>query len=965
MKADLPAMSSKRDNTDELTPSQTRKRRAIDIQTALELYEEAEFENVEKVEIPETRRPKLTQAESESSSALSETKTHSTIPEDRKKEVNSHSNATKDDPKTETCQTASHPSSPTNSDIGQTNISTTSAINDESTSVDNFLDETVDMEAASSYLSTIACTSGVPFQTKFPPLIPKATDAIQPAAQPSSATTASSSKAPNSAPPYKVTRVHHAKFASEFARLKSALENSLEMVVISYNTNGDVAKEFSSTRGSKDMPKGVLVPPTNLKEQIQMVAMRIDDQNEVFEMEIAPQTSNAFAMMAGGAQKTSSAAVVQPHLDLLVSIIHRTIVPPTHIVSVYNTQRLLRLIQMAQQRPQQTQPIPPKKSDSASNSSSNADNKRNTSGEPSSETKNSSIQFYPFQEPPFDPFVAGFVINPEMGVEMDAERTALSMRAYEYTTMIATFCPPLALSVLKSRPKNVLADDTYYTRDLVLALSTKLQEDELLDAFMFEMRIAVILARMETPGMRVDLNYLEEPRRAISAKLKELTSMASTILGHDILLSSHSQVADAIYPGLEAYLSSQKLSKKSALRPTDTKKHLSTRESALQELRKMMRKDGKESWKQYKIIEIVLEHRPIHKLLSFLEAVETSAEPSKDPRFRVVYPKWLQCNTGTGRITCSSPNMQTQPTIDEIRVLAQETEREDGSGASSHPSMLSSRIGSSLDSMVNAQNSKRAADQDSASNNSSVSSFEINIRSAYVSRPGYTLVGADYSQIEMRIVAQASNDEALVQYFSSGMDIHRQVAAKVFNLPLDQVTSQQREWCKRIVYGIIYGMGVQALSKSLDITSARGQEFYESFMGSFPKVRQWIAHARGHISGSLTTRTMLGRIRRFQPGTHSDAGKYLRQGVNTAIQGSAADIVKLAMVKIETEVYESEISANLLLQIHDELIYEVKDEHVETFKVILKRCMEGAAPHFDVPLTINIETGTSWGLMKP
>lgn len=890
----------------------------------LEQFDESELMEHEVYAAPEQKRAKLVEEDSAASHSLkklpdgtsksSSDPSSSDKPNEAEKSNSPNSN---NSPQKQAADAASNADEDMDGDDFNSNLNNASTMGD-----DSFLDVSVDVDSAANYLTRLTRKSGLNYKTILP--INNSLLQLTPAAQ---APTSTGTKGQTSSLPYKITRVHHSKSTTEFERFKTLLSNSSGMVIISYTTNGDAAKEFSSTRGSRDLPKAMMVPPMNLKEQIQLLAIRIDDQMEIFEMEIAPQTSNAFAMMAGGAQRTSAASFVQPHMDLLVSIIKRTAIPETHLLVIYNTQRLLRLIQ----------------------------------------STNKAVRFYAFEEAPFDPFVAGFVINPEMGVETDEERTALSMRSYEYEGMLRKFCGAAAAKILESRPKNVLADDTYHTRDIVLSVCQKLEEDELVDAVFFEMRVASLLAQMETFGMRIDLNYLSEPRKAINNKLKDLTQQACVLLGHDVLLSSPSQVATAVYGGLETYIAKMDKPKKSALRLTRSGKHPSTDEKALVELKKRMRADGMTNWKQYKIVEIVLEHRPIHKLLSFLEAVEQTAEPSKDPRFRVVYPRWLQCNTASGRVTCSSPNMQTQPTTDEIHVLANSNNEEDPEKMQAM--LRSSRMGSSIDTHAAQQAVASAASSaiqaSELTGSGAVSKFEINIRSAYVSRPGFTLVGADYSQIEMRILAQVSNDEELIRYFNSGIDIHRQVASRVFKCELEQVTSQQREWCKRIVYGIVYGMGVQALSKSLDITSARGREFYDSYMGSFPKVQYWIANTRSYVRSAFLVRTMLGRLRRFQPGGSADAGQYLRQGVNTAIQGSAADIVKLAMVAIDTEVFESKLTANLLLQIHDELIYEVKDEDVEKFKVIMQRCMEGATPGFDVPLTINIETGTSWGLMKP
>lgn len=919
--------------------SQKRRRHMSHIQAELELYDENELLQHDPLPEPDSKRPKLAEVDSSGlhSSLLPPTSSDtvvlsSNIPN------SSHSGpdgaSLKYPAHVESIGPENQHPSPSTSDATaflHTNVDLHLMAEDKS-----LVEPDVDPEKVSHYMERLITSSGHPFCTHL------SSKTFFPSSSSSSLDDSATSVASSSSgvggvgkddgvdsgvlPGYVVTRVHASKTASDFSRLLSSLENCQEMLVIGYRTNGDSAKEFSSTRGSKDLPLLVMVPAMNLKEQIQVVALRVDNAMEVFEMELAPQTSNAFALI-GGARKSGKHqqdTYNEKHFDLLVNIIKRKIISPTVQLVIYNTQRLLRLLQMF--RPK--------------------------------------FLFHSFEEPPLDPFVAGFVLDPEMGVDADSERSALSMRSYEFVPMMKAYCATHAM--IPTRTKNELASDTFLTRDLALSLWDKLEKKDLVDSFMFEMRITVILAKMEVPGMMVDLKMLQEPKRAIHTKLKELTLLASQVLGHDILLSSPSQVAEAIYTGLEDYIAGEK-SKNSALKRTSAGKHQSTKEAALLELKKRMKGDGMTNMRQYKLVEIVLEHRPIHKLLSFLDAVEITAEKSKDPRFRIVYPKWLQCNTGTGRITGASPNMQTQPTTDEIRLLAYDTATNEiggggGVGGSSHMILPTMRIGSSLETSASSSSSSPPPNDALLG---TIESFKINIRSAYVSRPGYTLVGADYSQIEMRILAQVSNDEQLIHLFKTGMDIHRQVASRVFKVPVEAVSSQQREWCKRIVYGIVYGMGVQALSKSLDISNTRGKEFYDTFMGSFPKVQEWIHTARVDVTQRHMVRTMLKRIREFEPGATTDAGKYKRQGVNTIIQGSAADIVKLAMVGIDTQVEEAEIGAKLLLQIHDELIYEVLDAHIGPFKVIMRRCMEGAAPHFQVPLTVNVETGQSWGLMKP
>ncbi|HXC52712.1 MAG TPA: DNA polymerase I [Candidatus Limnocylindrales bacterium] len=236
------------------------------------------------------------------------------------------------------------------------------------------------------------------------------------------------------------------------------------------------------------------------------------------------------------------------------------------------------------------------------------------------------------------------------------------------------------------------------------------------------------------------------------------------------------------------------------------------------------------------------------------------------------------------------------------------------------------------------------------------------IRSAFVAAPGAALVSADYNQIELRVLAHLSADENLIEAFRSGQDIHTATSADMFEVPLDEVSPSMRRAAKVVNYGIIYGMGPQRLSRELGISRVKAEEYIKRYFEKFPKVQrfytQMLQHARDH--GFVAT--LMGR-RRYLPDITSDHGgrRQLAERVatNTPIQGSAADIIKKAMVDLDTAIAEAGLASRLVLQIHDELLLEVPAGEIEEASSLVVRVMEGAAA-LRVPIVVDVGSGSSW-----
>jgi len=230
------------------------------------------------------------------------------------------------------------------------------------------------------------------------------------------------------------------------------------------------------------------------------------------------------------------------------------------------------------------------------------------------------------------------------------------------------------------------------------------------------------------------------------------------------------------------------------------------------------------------------------------------------------------------------------------------------------------------------------------------------------SAPGRVLVDGDYSQIELRLLAELSGDEAMKNAFIAGEDVHRRTASQVFGIPYDEVTPDLRSRAKAVNFGIVYGIGAFSLSKDLKISRKTAEEYIASYLATYPKVGQFLKDSISHARTHGYTVTMFGR-RRYIPEIN-ERNKNMqafgeRVAMNSPVQGSAADIIKIAMVNVATALKKSGLDANLILQVHDELIIDCSEECAAEVTEILRHEMEEATKT-DVPLSVEISTGYSW-----
>ena len=243
------------------------------------------------------------------------------------------------------------------------------------------------------------------------------------------------------------------------------------------------------------------------------------------------------------------------------------------------------------------------------------------------------------------------------------------------------------------------------------------------------------------------------------------------------------------------------------------------------------------------------------------------------------------------------------------------------------------------------------------------------IRRGFVARPGWQFLACDYSQVELRILAHVCQDEALLNAFRTDQDVHRTTAAAVYNIPIEQVTYNQRRFAKAVNFGLIYGMGAFRLARDSELTLAEAEKYIEQYFGRFPGIRTYLDQTKLQARQQGYVETLLGR-RRYFPVFKSTPGgsnrqawlRAEREAVNHPIQGTAADIIKIAMLRLH-DALRADYQARMLLQVHDELLLEVPDEEMTAVKPLVIATMSNAF-QLDVPLKVEASTGHNWLELK-
>jgi len=304
----------------------------------------------------------------------------------------------------------------------------------------------------------------------------------------------------------------------------------------------------------------------------------------------------------------------------------------------------------------------------------------------------------------------------------------------------------------------------------------------------------------------------------------------------------------------------------------------------------------------------ILEYRELSKLKStYLDALPLEV----NPRTNRVHTSYNQAGTVTGRIASSEPNLQNIPIRTELG---------------------------------------------------------RKVRQAFIAAPDHVLLGVDYSQVELRIVAHMADDEAMLAAFRDGQDIHATTSAAILGIPLEAVTDDQRRNAKAVNFGLIYGMSAFGLTRSSDLTLAESEDFVKAYFERFPGVRAYIDNTKKQATKLGYIETLLGR-RRYFPGL-KDGTNYIlrsrleREAINSPIQGSAADIMKLAMLRVAAALPKAKLKGRMLMQVHDELVIEVPEDELQKTGKIVSEEMSSAYV-LKVPLQTEVKWGKNWGQMKP
>ena len=238
------------------------------------------------------------------------------------------------------------------------------------------------------------------------------------------------------------------------------------------------------------------------------------------------------------------------------------------------------------------------------------------------------------------------------------------------------------------------------------------------------------------------------------------------------------------------------------------------------------------------------------------------------------------------------------------------------------------------------------------------------VRRAFIAPPGATLLAVDYSQVELRILAHISGDETLLRAFEEDQDIHAATAAAVYGVPLDEVTYDQRSFAKRVNFGLIYGMGAYRLARDSELTLGESQRFIETYFERLPKVQDYIEETKRSAASNGYVETLLGRKRYFKALQEDQVNRRKieaeqRAAINMPVQGTAADIMKRAMINLYHALQQRGLNAKMILQVHDELVLEVPDAELDTTRALVVKVMEDAYT-LRVPLRANAQFGQNW-----
>ncbi|WP_282173614.1 DNA polymerase I [Cytobacillus firmus] len=481
----------------------------------------------------------------------------------------------------------------------------------------------------------------------------------------------------------------------------------------------------------------------------------------------------------------------------------------------------------------------------------------------------------------FDLYIASYIINPSQSIE-DIASIAKNHGYHAIQSDEAFYGKGAKRRIPEEKELGGhLARKAAALMTLREKLDNDLKENQQSELFYdLEMPLSLILADMESTGVKVDLGRLRTMGQDLLSKLDEIEKRIHELAGEAFNINSPKQLGVILFEKLGLPVIKK------------TKTGYSTSADVLEKLEN-----------DHEIIRDILHYRQLGKLQStYIEGLlkVVNNETGK------VHTRFNQALTQTGRLSSTDPNLQNIP----IRL-------EEGR----------------------------------------------KIRQAFVpSEPGWAIFAADYSQIELRVLAHIADDEKLIEAFIEDMDIHTKTAMEVFHVKADEVTSNMRRHAKAVNFGIVYGISDYGLSQSLGITRKEAGKFIDRYLESYPGVKQYMddiiheAKQKGFVSTLLHRRRYLPEItsRNFNLRSFAE-----RTAMNTPIQGSAADIIKKAMIDMADRLRKEELKARLLLSVHDELIFEAPEDEIEKLKKIVPDVMENTV-ELKVPLKVDYSYGPTW-----
>uniref|UniRef100_A0A673ZVX4 DNA-directed DNA polymerase n=1 Tax=Salmo trutta TaxID=8032 RepID=A0A673ZVX4_SALTR len=527
------------------------------------------------------------------------------------------------------------------------------------------------------------------------------------------------------------------------------------------------------------------------------------------------------------------------------------------------------------------------------------------------------------------------------------------------TNMVTCYCPSVLplLDGHSHSPRLRAAIDSVLIHGTMCHLTALLEKDGLIDVFRgVEMRSQVCLALLELNGIGFSWEECDRQKHVMQAKLSALETQAYSLAGHNFSLTSSDDVAQVLFrelrlpPGCD--LSGGRGKKTLGYSRRGTGKPFSTSKDILAKLRSLHPLPG-----------VILEWRRISNALTTV-VFPLQRERRHHPLLVMdrIHPV-AQTHTATGRVSFTEPNIQNVPKDFEIQMASVVEE--------SPPSQDGRRTG-----LIRPPPPPEGA-----------VAFSVSMRHAFVPFTGGMVLAADYSQLELRVLAHLSKDRRLLQVLNGGADVFRCIAAEWKNIQLETVDDRLRQQAKQICYGIIYGMGAKSLGEQMGIEEDDAGAYIESFKDRYTGIHRFLKETVRSCVKKGFVQTLLGR-RRYLPNinTNGYTRKQVaeRQAVNTTVQGSAADIVKLATVNIQglnTFLMHSIVKSHgresrghgravqrhrgafFILQLHDELIYETAEEDLIQVAQIVKREMESAVKLY-VKLKAKVKVGPSWGNLQ-